>query len=75
MSQDKKLQVQPTDLGDFDVKVEIGPDVTYLPCSFCGSRDYDYFNGDVNEETLCLMPENCDQCGMGNVSKSHLTLH
>lgn len=49
------------------------PGITYMPCKFCGSSDYDQSDGDVNDRNE-YTPETCDICNYGNVKNSHILI-
>lgn len=58
---------------DYDDEVEntaSDPMVEYMPCNFCGSEEYDMFDGDVDDDGKCR-PISCDMCGL----KSAFPLH
>jgi ribosomal protein L37E len=68
MSEQKKNQTD--DLGELQFSEEI----TYMPCRFCGSNDYDLFEGSLTPDNI-LMPEGCDCCGFGLKNRSGITIH
>jgi hypothetical protein len=46
------------------------PDITYKPCKFCGSMDYDFAEADVTDDGI-YEPEFCDVCGFGLKLTTH----
>lgn len=50
------------------------PDIIYKPCGFCGSDDYDFANGNVDDDGI-YAPDVCDVCNFGNIRESSILLH
>jgi hypothetical protein len=49
--------------------------VTYKPCKFCSSMDYDLADGDVDENGV-FEPRTCDVCCWGRPEMSNsITFH
>ena len=41
--------------------ITLSSEITYLPCKFCGSLDYDMADGDVDDDGR-YEPDGCDCC-------------
>jgi hypothetical protein len=49
-------------------------DVTYKPCKFCGTMDYDMADGEPDKQNN-FTPRTCDQCNFGDVLNSKTQIH
>jgi len=64
MSEPKKQQAE---------LLHLSSEITYLPCKWCGSIDYDMADGDVDDEGR-YEPDGCDCCGFKLTDPKHSLL-